>query len=83
GDTFNFAEWKREKLTIKDLVEIRNNTSRVKCQFEHVHRLKERLPTTHSICQMYFAYNYSCGHAEEIKTAYFDTCSVTLHPVVL
>lgn len=67
----------------KELIEFRNHTSRVKSQFEQIQRLKEKLPPTHAICQMDFAENYSCGHADEIQTAYFDKCSVTLHPVVL
>lgn len=41
------------------------------------------MPSTHAVCQMDFAENYSCGHADEIQTAYFDKCSVTLHPVVI
>ena len=66
-----------------DLVDFRQHTERVKCQYEQIKLLKENLPGSHVICQMDFAENYSCGHAEEIQTAYFDKCSVTLHPVVI
>ena len=67
----------------RDLIEFRKHVLRVKCQYEEIKKLKEKLPQTHAICQMDFAENYSCGHAEEIQTAYFDKCSVTLHPVVI
>ena len=35
------------------------------------------------MCQMDFAENYSCSHAEEVQSAYFDKGSVTLNPVVI
>ena len=71
------------KFVARDLKEFRKHTEKVKCQYEQVKLLKDNLPENHAICQMDFAENYSCGHAEEIQTAYFDKCSVTLHPVVI
>lgn len=67
----------------QDLISFRGHTERVSCQYQQIKLLKEKLPKTHAICQMDFAENYSCVHADEIQTAYFDKCSVTLHPVVV
>ena len=66
-----------------DLSIFRKHVSRVTSQYDQMKLLKEKLPNNHAICQMDFAENYSCSHADEIQTAYFDKCSVTLHPVVV
>jgi hypothetical protein len=66
-----------------DLSEFRKHTERVKTQYVQITALKEKMPRDHVLCQMDFAENYSCGHADEIQNAYFDKCSVTLHPVVV
>ena len=66
----------------QDLINFRKHTERVKCQYEQIKLLKESLPENHVMCQMDFAENYSCSHADEVQSAYFDKGSVILHPVV-
>lgn len=66
-----------------ELTEFRKHIHRVKEQYGQSRRLKDILPTTHAICHMDFAENYTCGFAEEIQSAYFDKNAVTLHPVVI
>ena len=56
----------------QDLINFRKHTERVKCQFEQIKLLKESLPENHVMCQMDFAENYSCSHADEVQSAYFD-----------
>ena len=70
------------KMFEQDLINFRRHTERVKCQYEQIKLLKESLPENHVMCQMDFAENYSCSHADEVQSAYFDKGSVTLHPVV-
>ncbi|CAC5401334.1 unnamed protein product [Mytilus coruscus] len=65
------------------LNEFRAHVYRVQTQYEQIRTLKENLPKYNVICQMDFAENYSCVHADEVQSAYFDKASVTLHPVVL
>ncbi|KAL3871849.1 hypothetical protein ACJMK2_039821 [Sinanodonta woodiana] len=69
----------------KKLTEFRKHIHRVKEQYGQSRRLKDILPTTHAICHMDFAENYTCGFAEEIQSAYFDKNpnAVMLHPVVI
>ena len=66
----------------QDLINFRKHTERVTCQYEQIKLLKESLPKKHVMCQMDFVENYSCSHADEVQSAYFDKGSVTLHPVV-
>ena len=66
----------------QDLINFRKHTERVKCQYEQIKLLNESLPENHVMCQKDFAENYSCSHADEVQSAYFDKGSVTLHPVV-
>ncbi|CAG2223343.1 unnamed protein product [Mytilus edulis] len=65
------------------LNEFRAHVYRVQTQYEQIRTLKENLAKYNVICQMDFAENYSCVHADEVQSAYFDKASVTLHPVVL
>ncbi|CAC5426436.1 unnamed protein product [Mytilus coruscus] len=65
------------------LNEFRAHVYRVQTQYEQIRTLKENLPKYNVICQMDFAENYSCAHADEVQSVYFDKASVTLHPVVL
>lgn len=61
----------------------REHAYRVTTQYSEVKRLKENLKENEGTLQMDFAQNYTCGHTEEIQSAYFAKEQVTLHPMVL
>ena len=69
------------ELMKKELTNFRFHTKRVATQYEQFKLLKETIPE-HHICQMDFAENYSCSHADEVQSAYFEKVFVMLHPVV-
>ncbi|KAL3842603.1 hypothetical protein ACJMK2_020596 [Sinanodonta woodiana] len=60
-----------------ELTEFRKHIHRVKEQYGQSRHLKDILPTTHAICHMDFAENYTFG----MLSAYIDKNAVTLHPV--
>lgn len=63
--------------------EFRGHIQRVKEQYKAIKMLKDRLPSNQVVIQMDFSENYSCNTLEEIQSAYWNACMVTLHPVVM
>lgn len=61
----------------------REHAYRVTTQYSEVKRLKDHMEEDEATLQMDFAQNYTCGHTEEIQSAYFAKEQVTLHPMVL
>lgn len=59
------------------------HVDRVKKQYRAVADLKSKLPPGHVIVQMDFAENFTCQSQDEIQSAYWNSSSVTLHPVVV
>lgn len=70
-------------IVTKETKEFRSHVERIRHQYEQLRDLKLKLPKTHVICQMDFAENYTCSHADEIQSAYFAKPAVTLHPMVV
>lgn len=64
------------------ICEFQEHVARVRLQYEALHNLKDNLPEGHAIIQMDFAENFTCSSAEEVQSAYWNSCAVTLHPVV-
>ncbi|CAC5379205.1 unnamed protein product [Mytilus coruscus] len=63
--------------------EFQQHVSRVRIQYKALTNLKENLPAGNAIVQMDFAENFSCCSADEVQSAYWNSSSVTLHPVVV
>ena len=57
------------ELMKKELTNFRLHTKRVANQYEQFKLLKETIPEHHITCQMDFAENYSCSHADEVLTS--------------
>lgn len=71
----------REMMT-KEYAAFQSHVDRVKQQFHALSELKSNLPQKQVIVQMDFAENFVCQSAHEIQSAYWNSTSVTLHPVV-
>ncbi|XP_052087680.1 uncharacterized protein LOC127724675 [Mytilus californianus] len=63
--------------------EFQQHVSRVRIQYKALTNLKENLPAGNAIVQMDFAENFSSCSADEVQSAYWNSSSVTLHPVVV
>ncbi|MES9884689.1 MAG: hypothetical protein ABW185_27915 [Sedimenticola sp.] len=59
------------------------HSERVHQQFKSIAELKTNLPSNEVVVQMDFAENFVCQSADEIQSAYWNSTSVTLHPVVV
>ena len=55
---------------LPEVEEFRCHIERVK--YKELQNLKRNLPRDHAICQMDFAQNYICSHADEIQSAYLQ-----------
>ncbi|CAC5378778.1 unnamed protein product [Mytilus coruscus] len=63
--------------------EFQQHVSRVRIQYKALTNLKENLPAGNAIVQMDFAENFRAVQQMRYKSAYWNSSSVTLHPVVV
>ncbi|KAJ8043841.1 hypothetical protein HOLleu_11116 [Holothuria leucospilota] len=66
-----------------DYASFLDHVKRVRQQYKAISDLKQKLSQNHAIVQMDFSENYVCQNDLEIQSAYWNSTSVTLHPVVV
>lgn len=71
------------KKFLEQTCDFKEHVYKVKEQYKAMKTLKDNLPDGHVAAQMDFAENFSCTAADEVQSAYFNSNSVTLHPVVI
>ncbi len=72
-----------KKIFVDDFRAFSSHVFKVKQQFETFSKLRKNLLTSHVLAWMDYAENFTCSSVEQPQGAYWNSASVTLHPVVV
>lgn len=68
---------------LKDRKSVEEHTKRAAHQYHQYKLSKDNLLPGQILLHMDFAENYVCTHQDEIQSAHWNACSVTIHPAVV